>query len=269
MGEVMDYQMFIDGKWTPGSSGEVMEVINPANREVVARVPLGNKEDVDRALAAARRTFESGVWANKSIEERASVLMNAAMLTILNKERLANLESLTSGATIRRTMTVDVAEVGASLAVDCHDGKRTSQGGTRLFCSALDRADAQLLEARAGRGVRRDHPLELSSDPGDFQDSAGAGHGEQPGHETGQHHPGDDARTGQDALRCRLAARGIQRGDRPRYYSGRLHGPASRSGQDRFYRVHHGGQADRPHGCGQYQACDAGTGGQVSHYRPR
>ncbi len=115
MGEVMDYQMFIDGQWTPGSSGEVMEVINPANREVVARVPRGNEEDVDRAVAAARRTFESGVWANKSIEERASVLLNAAMLTILNKERLANLESLTSGATIRRTMTVDVAEVGASL----------------------------------------------------------------------------------------------------------------------------------------------------------
>lgn len=115
MSNVMEYQMFIDGQWTPGCSGERMEVIDPATRQVVATVPRGNREDVDRALAAARRTFESGVWANKPIEERAQVLMDAAMMVVANKERLAYLESLTSGATIRRTMTVDAAEVGATL----------------------------------------------------------------------------------------------------------------------------------------------------------
>ncbi len=115
MADIMEYQMFIDGNWTPGSSGEMMEVINPANREVVARVPRGNKDDVDKALASARTTFESGIWANKSIDERAQVLMNAAMLAVANKDRLAYLESLTSGATIRRTTTVDAAEVSATL----------------------------------------------------------------------------------------------------------------------------------------------------------
>ncbi len=115
MADIMEYQMFIDGNWTPGSSGEMMEVINPANREVVARVPRGNKDDVDKALASARAAFESGIWANKSIDERAQVLMNAAMLAVANKDRLAYLESLTSGATIRRTTTVDAAEVSATL----------------------------------------------------------------------------------------------------------------------------------------------------------
>ncbi|NLX02235.1 MAG: aldehyde dehydrogenase [Syntrophomonadaceae bacterium] len=115
MADIMEYQMFIDGNWTPGSSGEMMEVINPANREVVARVPRGNKDDVDKALASARTTFESGIWANKSVDERAQVLMDAAMLAVANKDRLAYLESLTSGATIRRTSTVDAAEVSATL----------------------------------------------------------------------------------------------------------------------------------------------------------
>ncbi|NLT20278.1 MAG: aldehyde dehydrogenase [Syntrophomonadaceae bacterium] len=115
MADIMEYQMFIDGNWTPGSSGEFMEVINPANREVVARVPRGNKDDVDKALASARNAFESGVWSEKSVDERAEVLMNAAMLAVASKDRLAWLESLTSGATIRRTTTVDAAEVSASL----------------------------------------------------------------------------------------------------------------------------------------------------------
>ncbi len=115
MAEIMEYQMFIDGNWTPGSTGEMMDVINPANREVVARVPRGNAQDVDRALSSARASFESGVWSERSIDERIEVIMTAAMLATANKDRLAYLESLTSGATIRRTTTVDAAEVAATL----------------------------------------------------------------------------------------------------------------------------------------------------------
>ncbi|MGB4019211.1 MAG: aldehyde dehydrogenase family protein [Syntrophomonadaceae bacterium] len=115
MADIMEYQLFIDGKWTPGSSGEFMEVINPANQEVVARVPRGNQEDVDKALASARNAFESGVWSGKSVEERAQVLMTASMMAVAQKERLGYLEALTSGATIRRTTTVDIAEVAATL----------------------------------------------------------------------------------------------------------------------------------------------------------
>lgn len=115
MADIMEYQLFIDGKWTPGSSGEFIEVINPANQEVVARVPRGNQEDVDKALASARNAFESGVWSGKSVEERAQVLMTASMMAVAQKERLGYLEALTSGATIRRTTTVDIAEVAATL----------------------------------------------------------------------------------------------------------------------------------------------------------
>ncbi|CFX41039.1 Aldehyde/histidinol dehydrogenase [Syntrophomonas zehnderi OL-4] len=115
--EVLKYQLFIDGQWTPGESGEMMDVINPANREVVAQVPRATPGDVDKALHSARRAFESGIWANKSIDEKVAVLTNATMAVIANKDRLAYLESLTSGATMRRTGFVDVMSVAGSLAM--------------------------------------------------------------------------------------------------------------------------------------------------------
>jgi aldehyde dehydrogenase (NAD+) len=115
MSNIMEYQHFINGQWTPGSSGERMDVINPSTGEVVARVPKGTKDDVELALSSARKSFESGVWSSKSVEERAQVLMNAVMLSVATGDHLAYLESLTSGATIRRTSTVDKAEVMATL----------------------------------------------------------------------------------------------------------------------------------------------------------
>lgn len=115
MAEIMEYQMFIDGQWIPGTSGERMEVINPGNGEVVATVPRGNAADVDRALQSARSSFNSGIWRSKSIEERAQVLTTAAIMILAQKDRLAYLESLTSGATIKRSSTVDIASVAGSL----------------------------------------------------------------------------------------------------------------------------------------------------------
>lgn len=117
MKNVVDYQMFIDGQWTPGETGKMMDVINPANREVVARVPKGSKGDVDKALKRARETFESGVWSGKTPDERAEILTNAALNILANGQQLAELEALTSGGTVRRTSQIDVLSVAGSLLV--------------------------------------------------------------------------------------------------------------------------------------------------------
>ncbi|NLG32859.1 MAG: aldehyde dehydrogenase [Syntrophomonadaceae bacterium] len=115
MNKVMEFQHFIDGRWTPGNSGEHMEVINPCNQEVVAIVPKGNKEDVDRAVASAKAAFKSGVWAGKSKEERSKILLNVSRYLAANRKKLAELESLTSGRLIRVTNGVDVGGVINSL----------------------------------------------------------------------------------------------------------------------------------------------------------
>ncbi|HNX93116.1 MAG TPA: aldehyde dehydrogenase family protein, partial [Syntrophomonas sp.] len=115
--EILEYQLFIDGQWTAGESGDMMDVINPCNQEVVARVPRATQGDVDKALLSARAAFESGIWANKSIDERVEVLTKATMAVIANKDKLAYLEALTSGSTLRRTSFVDVMSVAGSLAM--------------------------------------------------------------------------------------------------------------------------------------------------------
>jgi acyl-CoA reductase-like NAD-dependent aldehyde dehydrogenase len=112
MNNVLEYQLFMNGKWSRGSSGKWMDVINPANSEVVARVPSGTETDINNAVISARKAFDYGVWSGKSVEERVKVLSNIAARIISQGERLGFLETLTTGGIIRRTVLADGKEVG-------------------------------------------------------------------------------------------------------------------------------------------------------------
>jgi aldehyde dehydrogenase (NAD+) len=63
---------YIDGKWVAPAKARTHDVINPANEEPVGRISLGSAADVDKAVAAARRAFES--WSQTSIDERKALL---------------------------------------------------------------------------------------------------------------------------------------------------------------------------------------------------
>ncbi len=70
---VKTYQMYIDGAWTNSQSPETKDVINPTTEEVIAKVPIGNEEDANKAVAAAKRAFPS--WNTLSPEERAEYVL--------------------------------------------------------------------------------------------------------------------------------------------------------------------------------------------------
>jgi phenylacetaldehyde dehydrogenase len=53
------HKLLIDGKWVDAKSGKTFEVEDPATQEIIAHVPAGDKADIDAAVAAARRAFES------------------------------------------------------------------------------------------------------------------------------------------------------------------------------------------------------------------
>ena len=57
-------KLLIDGKWVPAASGKTFEVKNPATGATIARAAEGDKADIDAAVRAARRAFESGPWAS-------------------------------------------------------------------------------------------------------------------------------------------------------------------------------------------------------------
>src|SRR5215470_18700681 len=87
-------KMLIDGRMVGAVSGETFEVVNPATGTVIANVPSADKADVDRAVAAARRAFDDGVWAKVSPSEKSRMTWRIADLIERDLEELAELDKV-------------------------------------------------------------------------------------------------------------------------------------------------------------------------------
>jgi aldehyde dehydrogenase (NAD+) len=106
------YGLFIDGAFVPASSsGGVFKTVNPASEEVLAEVASAGPEDVDRAVAAARRAFEP--WSALPGAERAKYLYRIARIIQERSRELAVLESLDNGKPIKESRDVDLPLVAA------------------------------------------------------------------------------------------------------------------------------------------------------------
>ncbi|WP_430780797.1 aldehyde dehydrogenase family protein [Actinoplanes sp. G11-F43] len=105
------YGLFIDGSFDSGTDGTVFKTVNPATEEVLAEVAAAGPEDVDRAVAAARRAF--GPWSALPGSERAKYLFRIARIIQERSRELAVLESLDNGKPIRESRDVDLPLVAA------------------------------------------------------------------------------------------------------------------------------------------------------------
>src|SRR3981081_3274074 len=76
----------INGKWVEALSGETFSVYDPSTGETIARVPDSGAEDIDQAVKAARRAFESGPWSKLSPSERGRVIWKIGDLLLENLE---------------------------------------------------------------------------------------------------------------------------------------------------------------------------------------
>ena len=102
------YQLFIDGKFADAETGECRPTINPATEEPIATVPVATRGDARRAVEAARRSFDSGVWSGMDVRERAKILMRVVEKLKERQDELAQIESADSGATIRQTSFMEI-----------------------------------------------------------------------------------------------------------------------------------------------------------------
>src|ERR1700736_4680909 len=87
----------IGGKWVPAASHKTFDVFNPAEASVIAHVADGDKEDINRAVAAARRAFESGPWRRLTPSERGKLIWRIGDLILQHADELAEIESLENG----------------------------------------------------------------------------------------------------------------------------------------------------------------------------
>jgi acyl-CoA reductase-like NAD-dependent aldehyde dehydrogenase len=99
---------FIDGKFVNGTGSTGIPVENPATGETLMSVPDAGVDDVNTAVAAARRSFENESWRGKDPSEKEKILHRVADLMEAHKEELAGIESLENGKTFREAIRGDI-----------------------------------------------------------------------------------------------------------------------------------------------------------------
>src|SRR6201998_12237 len=106
-------KMLINGKWVNAASGKTFPTYNPATGEVLAQIAEGDRADIDAAVKAARKAFDSGPWSRMTSSERGRLVWKLADLLEEHLEEFATLETLDNGKPLAVARAADVP-----LAVD-------------------------------------------------------------------------------------------------------------------------------------------------------
>jgi betaine-aldehyde dehydrogenase len=109
------YPMYVAGEFTAGVTTQMMDIYNPATGEVIAQVPQATRQDMERAIEAARNAFDRGPWRNFTGQQRGRVLFKIADALRKEAARLAELETVNMGKPLTES-EYDVAD-----AVTCFE----------------------------------------------------------------------------------------------------------------------------------------------------
>ena len=101
-------KLLIDGKWVEAASGKTFTTVDPSTEEPLAEVAAGEKEDIDRAVRAARKAFEGGPWRLMTPSERGRAIWKLADLIEARTEEFAQLETLDNGKPISVARVADI-----------------------------------------------------------------------------------------------------------------------------------------------------------------
>lgn len=102
------FKFLINNEWVDASSGKTYQVLDPSKNEPIAEVALADKEDVDRAVKAAREAFNKGIWSELDGDERAEYMLKAAELMRKRTKELAKWETLECGKPISESEDIDM-----------------------------------------------------------------------------------------------------------------------------------------------------------------
>ena len=108
--------LFIDGAFSPAASGRRFATVNPATGETIAEIAEAGTEDLDRAVASARKAFESGPWATMKPRQRGRILTRAAELILSRADELGQLETRDNGKPIFEAAKIDMPAAAECLS---------------------------------------------------------------------------------------------------------------------------------------------------------
>ncbi|KHD85148.1 CoA-acylating methylmalonate-semialdehyde dehydrogenase [Bacillus ginsengihumi] len=131
--EVRKLKNYINGEWVESRTTQYEDVYNPATKEVIARVPLSTREDVEYAAKVAQEAFDK--WKIVPVQKRARILFNYQQLLTQHKEELARLITLENG----KSFSEALGEVGRGIEnVEFAAGAPTLMMGDSLSTIATD-----------------------------------------------------------------------------------------------------------------------------------
>ncbi|QYX46328.1 aldehyde dehydrogenase [Pseudomonas tussilaginis] len=99
---------FVDGQYCTSVAGDTFDCSSPVDGRQLAQIASCDSADAERAVAAARRAFDSGVWAQQAPAQRKRVLIAFADLLLANAQELALLETLDMGKPIADSLSIDI-----------------------------------------------------------------------------------------------------------------------------------------------------------------
>ncbi|KAJ7943625.1 Aldehyde dehydrogenase [Quillaja saponaria] len=106
--EIQETQLFIDGKFVDAASGKTFPTLDPRTGDVIAHVAEGDAEDINRAVAAARKAFDEGPWPKMTAYERQRILLRFADLLEKHNDELAALETWDNGKPYEQSAKIEV-----------------------------------------------------------------------------------------------------------------------------------------------------------------
>ncbi len=168
--------MFINNQFVNSASGKTFPTYNPATGEVLAQVAEGDREDIDRAVKAARKAFENPAWADMPASQRGRLIWKLADLIEARTEEFAQLESLDNGKPLAIARVADVP-----LAVDLfplygwmgYQDRRQHHPDLR---GDQAHSVSGIHSPRTGWRRRPDHPVEFPSADGRMEAWSGTGY---------------------------------------------------------------------------------------------
>jgi acyl-CoA reductase-like NAD-dependent aldehyde dehydrogenase len=129
-------QAFIDGQYVDAMDGATFESINPRTGQAVSKVARCGSADVDRAVAAAKKAFDSGVWAARSPRERKQVLARLSDLILQHADELAWLDSADMGKPVNDALSIDIPGAAGVFAWYAESADKVYVGVVNPWCSA-------------------------------------------------------------------------------------------------------------------------------------
>ncbi len=113
--QVTDRLLLIDGKWQPSVSGKMFATLDPATEQVICQVAEADAADVDLAVKAARKAFETGPWSKMNASERGRLMYRLADLIEKHADEIAALEALDNGKPLSVARAADL-----NLVIKCY-----------------------------------------------------------------------------------------------------------------------------------------------------